>query len=92
MQIALVGSATSAWGQVFFGIPFKQGDVILTSQAEYGSNYLACLQVCVCVRVTLCGNVVCMGWTHWAAGALGVFVYKYSGRPSTLTQCLCPAL
>lgn len=31
--------------QVFFGIPFKQGDVILTSQAEYGSNYLAYLQV-----------------------------------------------
>lgn len=32
--------------QVFFGIPFKQGDIILTSQAEYGSNYLAYLQVC----------------------------------------------
>lgn len=31
--------------QVFFGIPFKQGDIILTSQAEYGSNYLAYLQV-----------------------------------------------
>jgi selenocysteine lyase/cysteine desulfurase len=32
--------------QVFYGIPFKPGDVILTSMAEYGSNYLAFLQVC----------------------------------------------
>lgn len=32
-------------GQVFHGIPFKPGDVILTSLAEYGSNYLAYLQV-----------------------------------------------
>jgi hypothetical protein len=31
--------------QVFYGIPFKPGDVILTSVAEYGSNYLAFLQV-----------------------------------------------
>ena len=80
MQIALVGSATSAWGQVFFGIPFKQGDVILTSQAEYGSNYLAYLQVCVCLCASLCALGACMGWTHGAAGVLGVFVYKYSGQ------------
>ncbi|KAF6262168.1 aminotransferase class V [Scenedesmus sp. NREL 46B-D3] len=44
-EIAIVGSATSAWAQVFHGIPFKPGDVILTSLAEYGSNYLAYLQV-----------------------------------------------
>jgi selenocysteine lyase/cysteine desulfurase len=31
--------------QVFYGISFKPGDVILTSVAEYGSNYLAYLQV-----------------------------------------------
>ncbi|WIA32612.1 hypothetical protein OEZ86_003415 [Tetradesmus obliquus] len=43
-EIAIVGSATSAWAQVFHGIPFKPGDVILTSVAEYGSNYLAFLQ------------------------------------------------
>eukprot|EP00879_Flechtneria_rotunda_P013191 GHRR01013776.1.p1 GENE.GHRR01013776.1~~GHRR01013776.1.p1 ORF type:complete len:440 (+),score=145.36 GHRR01013776.1:194-1513(+) len=44
-EIAIVNSATSAWAQVFYGIPFTQGDVILTSVAEYGSNYLAYLQV-----------------------------------------------
>ena len=31
--------------QVFFGLPFSRGDRILTSQAEYGSNYLAYIQV-----------------------------------------------
>jgi selenocysteine lyase/cysteine desulfurase len=37
--------ASSCLLQVFYGIPFKPGDVILTSVAEYGSNYLAFLQV-----------------------------------------------
>lgn len=31
--------------QVFYGIPYKPGDVVITSVAEYGSNYLAYLQV-----------------------------------------------
>lgn len=31
--------------QVFFGLSFQKGDRILTSQAEYGSNYLAYIQV-----------------------------------------------
>jgi hypothetical protein len=36
--------AAHAW-QVFFGLPFTAGDRILTSVIEYGSNYIAYLQV-----------------------------------------------
>lgn len=43
LSVTLNGSCVSS--QVFHGIPFKPGDVILTSVAEYGSNYLAFLQV-----------------------------------------------
>lgn len=31
--------------QVFYGIPFKKRDRILTSVIEYGANYIAFLQV-----------------------------------------------
>jgi cysteine desulfurase/selenocysteine lyase len=33
--------------QVFYGIPFKKGDRILTSVIEYGANYIAFLQVSI---------------------------------------------
>ena len=45
VQVAIVQSATQAWQQVFFGMQFKPGDRILTSVAEYGSNYINFLQV-----------------------------------------------
>ena len=44
-NIAIVGSATSAWTQVFFGFKFQPGDVILTTVSEYGSNFINFLQV-----------------------------------------------
>jgi selenocysteine lyase/cysteine desulfurase len=44
-EIAIVQSATIAWQAVFYGIPFQPGDRILTSTAEYSSNYIAFLQV-----------------------------------------------
>lgn len=34
--------------QVFYGLPFVEGDRILTSLVEYGSNYLGFLQARVC--------------------------------------------
>ncbi|KAK9823906.1 hypothetical protein WJX72_006290 [[Myrmecia] bisecta] len=43
-EIAIVQSATAAWSQVFLGLTFKPGDRVLTSVAEYGSNFLAFLQ------------------------------------------------
>ena len=44
-ELALAPNATLAWDMAFYGLPMGRGDRILTSRAEYGSNYLAFLQV-----------------------------------------------
>ncbi len=44
-EIALMTSASHAWVQAFYGIPFQSGDKILTARAEYAANYIAFLQM-----------------------------------------------
>ncbi|HEU5379136.1 MAG TPA: aminotransferase class V-fold PLP-dependent enzyme [Ktedonobacteraceae bacterium] len=43
-EIALTTSADEAWNRAFYAIPFKPGDRVLTSKAEYRSNYIIFLQ------------------------------------------------
>ncbi|PLC51794.1 aminotransferase [Pollutimonas subterranea] len=44
-EIAFMESATAAWQMAFYSMSFEEGDVVLTSEAEYGANFVALLQL-----------------------------------------------
>lgn len=43
-EIAFCESATKAWQLFFYSIPFKRGDRIITTQLDYGSNFVGFIQ------------------------------------------------
>lgn len=44
-EIAITENATVAWQLAFYSLPLHPGDRVLTSEAEYGANYVAYLQL-----------------------------------------------
>lgn len=52
-EIALTSNATESWQLAFNSFPFRDGDRILTGEAEYASNYLEFLRLAQDVEVSI---------------------------------------
>jgi selenocysteine lyase/cysteine desulfurase len=45
VEVALMENGTRGWDMVVYGIPFREGDRVVTTMSEYGSNVIAMLQI-----------------------------------------------
>jgi selenocysteine lyase/cysteine desulfurase len=44
-EVAIAENASTAWGIAFYGLDFKKGDVVITSEMEYVTNLIGFLNV-----------------------------------------------
>ena len=44
-EVAIAENASTAWGIAFYGLDFKEGDVVITSEMEYVTNLIGFLNV-----------------------------------------------
>lgn len=49
-EVAFVESASRGWALAFYSLKLERGDRIITSAADYGSNFVSYLQVCLWFR------------------------------------------